>query len=55
MVGNVDVHGKFSMLKGGKYTNFIRTMNVFSLAASSSMLGCMFEVVYSECLRPESE
>ena len=45
MWGDFEVHVKFRILKCGKYTNFIRTMNVFLLAP---ILGCMFEIVYGE-------
>ena len=39
----------------GKYTNFNRTMEIFSLAVCSPIFGCVPEVARGKCLRPKSE
>ena len=51
VVGDIDVHEKSSISKDSKSTNFIWTMNVFSLAVSSLIFGSVSEAVHSECLR----
>ena len=50
VIGNVDVHEKFSILKGGKYINFIKTINVFSLVVSSPMVRCNVSVKLSRAV-----
>ena len=48
------VYEKSSSLNDGKHANFDRT-NVFSLAVSSPIFGCVSETECGESLRPGSE
>ena len=50
VVGDIEVHEKFSILKDGKYANFIRNMNVFSLAVNSPIFGCCVAVKLSRAV-----
>ena len=50
VVGDVVAHEKLSTLKDGKHTNFIRTMNAFSLVICSLISGCCVAVNLSEVL-----
>ena len=53
--GDVDVHGKFDILKDGRCTNFIRTLNVFLQAVCFPIFGCMSEATSDKYLRPEGK
>ena len=49
-VGDVDIHGRFSRLKIGKYTNFNMAMNIVLHAVCSPSFYCMSAIKLSQAM-----